>query len=391
MGGNALDNVRRLSNADHARLISLLVPKLRTHFARVGTPRYLPTKTSHGDIDFVVQGALKPATANSIRDTIAADLGALSKVTNGTISSFNVEGFQVDVNFLSSHAQQDQEEAVFNAYLGFMDWGDFSRIMGVIVKQFGLKWSSVGLELAVSDWDAQDSVEHSSGDIAATEPQKPFIQNNLDESNQPTLAKRPNPRHIGDIVLTHSFPDALYYFKYNPQKWIDGFLDEKDMFEYLVSSPTFSSDWMLGWAHSFKPNEKVRPAVSLFKEFLIERYGHSSNNSKLTRSEQDAYKMDALRHFGKLNEYNDILAAFIKKSALDEQMRASFNGELVMELTGLDQKHDGKKIGLIKSRVRALIQAQFENSDGDAWKREMAGMAKDDMIKIILKVWDEVK
>ncbi|KAI8818869.1 hypothetical protein BJ741DRAFT_640584, partial [Chytriomyces cf. hyalinus JEL632] len=57
MGGNALDNVRRLSNAEHARLISLLVPKnnnrLRTHFARVGTPRYLPTKTSHGDIDFV--------------------------------------------------------------------------------------------------------------------------------------------------------------------------------------------------------------------------------------------------------------------------------------------------------------------------------------------------
>ncbi|KAJ3395499.1 hypothetical protein HDU80_010307, partial [Chytriomyces hyalinus] len=180
-------------------------------------------------------------------------------------------------------------------------------------------------------------------------------------------------------------------------KWIDGFLDEKDMFEYLVSSPTFSSDWMLGWVHSFKPNEKVRPTVSLFKEFLIERYGQSSNNSKnstsssLTRSEQDAYKMDALRYFGKLHEYNDILAAFIKKSALDEQMRASFNGELVMELTGLDQKRDGKKIGLIKSRVRALIQAQFENCDEDAWKREMAGMAKDDMIKIILKVWDEVK
>ncbi|KAI8818868.1 hypothetical protein BJ741DRAFT_715975, partial [Chytriomyces cf. hyalinus JEL632] len=116
----------------------------------------------------------------------------------------------------------------------------------------------------------------------------------------------------------------------------------------------------------------------------LSRMKNKNSSSSLTRSEQDAYKMDALRHFGKLNEYNDILAAFIKKSALDEQMRASFNGELVMELTGLDQKRDGKKIGLIKSRVRALIQAQFENCDEDAWKREMAGMAKDDMIKIIL-------
>ncbi|KAJ3214112.1 hypothetical protein HDU81_001770, partial [Chytriomyces hyalinus] len=261
------------------------------------------------------------------------------------------------------------EEAIFNAYLGFMHWGDFSRIMGVIVKQFGLKWSSVGLELGVSDWDAQDSVEHSRCDIGSAEPQISSIENHVDESNSPKLARRPDRRRIGDIVLTHSFPDALHFLKYNPQKWIDGFLDEKDLFEYLVSSPVFSSDWMMSWVQSFKPNEKVRPAVSLFKEFLIERYGQASNKnstSNLTRSEKEAYKMEALRHFGKLNEYNEIIAAFIKKSALDEQMRATFNGELIME-------------------------AQVESSDEDAWKREMAGMAKDEVVKIILKVWDEVK
>ncbi|KAJ3376831.1 hypothetical protein HDU80_003724, partial [Chytriomyces hyalinus] len=178
------------------------------------TPRYLPTKTSHGDIDFVVQGALKPATAHSIRDTIAADLGALSKVTNGTISSFNVEGFQVDVTFLSSHTMQEQEEAVFNAYLGFMDWGDFSRIMGVIVKQFGLKWSSVGLELVVSDWDAQDSVEHRSiTRFASLETMPPEVLDRIvrfvdGKSILPLCHSMPCYRYISAAMVdfAHRFP-----------------------------------------------------------------------------------------------------------------------------------------------------------------------------------------
>ncbi|KAJ3235130.1 hypothetical protein HDU81_000797 [Chytriomyces hyalinus] len=383
MGRNALDNVQRLTNNDRARLLALLVPSLQSHFARVGTPRFLPTKTSHADLDLVVQGGLNSSSSiSSIQDTLAAEWAATSKLVNGTTCSYNVQGFQVDVTFLPPKSLQSENEevdegAVFNAYLGCMHWGDFSHIMGVIVKQFGLKWTAFGLELVVSDQDAHDSV-----------PALP-LQSHESDTQNPTTQN--TPQRIGDILLTRSFANALEFLKYNPQKWQEGFVSEVDMFEYLVSSPLFSREWMLPWVYATKPVEKMTPAVAHFKQFLLQQKSEEGQCTFGSNPiQKHAFKMAALHHFGKTDKYQAVVTAYLRKSAMDGLMRAVFSGKLVVRVTGLDPKHDGGKIGQIKSHVRGLIESKKLSSDVGDWRRDIAGITEKDMEKLVRTVWDEI-
>ncbi|KAJ3248173.1 hypothetical protein HDU78_001573 [Chytriomyces hyalinus] len=398
MGRYPLDNVQRLTNNDHARLLALLVPSLKTHFSRVGTPRFLPTKNLHADLDLVVQCQLKAVSISSIQDMLAAEWAATSKFINGTTCSYNVQGFQVDVTFLPSlnlpieRGDEEEEEAIFNAYLGCMHWGGFSHIMGVIVKQFGLKWTSRGLELVVSDQDANDSIP-ALPRLVNTESHK-----SDDDTRDDGASKQNNPQQqqqrIGEILLTRSFPDALEFLKYNPQKWQDGFLSEMDMFEYLVSSPLFSREWMLPWVNAMKPVEKMTPTtVSLFKQFLMEQHKSEAGECDYFGSnpiQKHAFKMAALHHFGKMEKYHDMVTAFLQKSAMDELMRAVFSGKLVVRVTGLDPKYDGGKIGQIKSRVRGLIESRRLSSEAADWRRDIARITQKDMEQLVRTVWDDI-
>ncbi|KAJ3409044.1 hypothetical protein HDU80_003338 [Chytriomyces hyalinus] len=360
-----------------------------------GTPRFLPTKTLHADLDLVVQCQLNAVSISSIQDTLAAEWAATSKVINGTTCSYKVQGFQVDVTFLPSlnvpiEPGEEEDEAIFNAYLGCMHWGGFSHIMGVIVKQFGLKWTSRGLELVVSDQDANDSIP-ALPRLVSKESHKSDDDNTHDgarKQNNPQQQQR-----IGEILLTRSFPDALEFLKYNPQKWQDGFLSEVDMFEYLVSSPLFSRERMLPWVNEMKPVEKMTPiTVRNFKQFLIQQHESDPGECDLGSNpiQKHAFKMTALHHFGKMEKYHDMVIAFLQKSAMDKLMRGVFSGKLVVRVTGLDPKYDGGKIGQIKSRVRGLIESRRLSSEAADWRRDIARITQKDMEQLVRTVWDDI-
>ncbi|KAJ3018025.1 UNVERIFIED_CONTAM: hypothetical protein HDU68_011365 [Siphonaria sp. JEL0065] len=368
MGGNALTNTKRLTTADHQRLATRLIPLLKQSFKFAAVPRYLPTKESHGDFDVVVTSG-HGLSLSELKNILALSSDT-EAVLNGDMASLCVEGFQMDVTAIKPEsscscdrtAQHHQE--VFDAHVGFMDWGDLSRIIGVVAKRMGLIYSSLGLIAPVM-----------SSDVTASPP-----------------VSKETPLKIDQIVLTHSIPQALEYLKYPSQKWIDGFQNDLELFEFIVSSPFFSRLDVLSWLLKAKAGDKVRPGVVKFRDYLLELNGGvEPTDEQVSQERLDKYsaKVEAIVAFGKMSTFETILREYKEKCRVDAAMKIAFSGDVIMAVIG---QTSGKNVGIVKERVRKLlIQSTSSESDPDAWKKQVANMPKENIDALIQRIWSDIQ
>ncbi|KAI8613695.1 hypothetical protein BC830DRAFT_1082482 [Chytriomyces sp. MP71] len=360
MGGKALPGVQRLSAQTHRELQTRLVPSLRKHFALVGVPRSLANKRSHGDLDLVVSGQVPVAEA---RKLLQSELGARASVANGAMISFNVDGFQVDVTLLHTKPagdttgptlEVDARKQAFNAYIGFMDFGDFSRILGMLLTPRGLRWTSSGLLLDVR---APETISEGNSE------QKQRQQHQHDT------------RRIASLPLTQSIPDALLFLRYDPAPWIDGFIDETHMFDFLVrGSPWFDRD---AFARVVQGKAFDRPVMRMFLEYLAVEGGSTCQGggvggddikeaSKVLMVNQDglgnsaveepSLRELALHHFLKQDEYHRILAEYARQREFDERIKSQFNGELIARILGIDVLKEGRLVGQVKRAMQQELE-----------------------------------
>ncbi|KAJ3092803.1 hypothetical protein HK100_006841 [Physocladia obscura] len=431
MGGKAISGVRRITSSEHTQLLyHKLLPPLRRRFIRAESPRYLPTKQTHGDIDLVVLLDGTNNDMNSLCSEIARDWNAVEFVRSGSVTnttamaSFKVfggsndnDGVQVDVNFVSpttSITKQHEESCccpslnttdhsiqIFEAYCGFMDYGDFSRIIGIVAGIKGVKYSHRGLSVV-----------------------------------PPTFFS--NKKTPPSLVLTHSVPDALAFLLTNcededelqrvREKWREGFSGEDDMFEFLAGRKAimdarrvlqrfvFDDEGSVdggdgGIVRRKKPN--TRPGFERFVAFLCGsvaggigsgRGGNIPNKDGSTENaipkettssfakikkncdDSDSYlAMSAIRHFQKLDAYETAIRVFQRRVELDDTVKQVFSGDVIMRVIGVAA---GREVGEVKRRVvEALV-----GDDGDGrWKENVASMDGGEVEELIRRCWKDFK
>ncbi|ORY38990.1 hypothetical protein BCR33DRAFT_415662 [Rhizoclosmatium globosum] len=415
MGGNALANVQRLTSADHSRLLQRIKPLLQQHYGLVSSPRYIGSKETHGDIDFLVHNPLSQAPVS-----LAKLLNATDSVSNGNITSLNVDGFQVDVQRLNTKSSSKQtcscflgpeskqtdklthDNLLFEAASDFADFGDCARIVGSVAKRYGLEYSNKGL-----------SVNHGSVSIA----------------------------------LTHSIPSALSYLQFPASLWTAGFSTEREMFDFLTASPLFNKTHAMLWISSGTSKRDLkhpRPTLKRFLEYLVDLNGGAlptpaQIDAFRVESEgidKDQVKVDAIKAFGLWDLYLDLEAKQAALKVMDDYVKSVFNGRVIQGIIG--DECDGASIGLVKARVRERLDRpltetvdqvfgeddQFtdgpsedstsvdgandgsfggskegaknlggskEKFDIDMWKMKVLFMSQSEVEALILSVWREIQ
>jgi len=150
MGGHAFQDCRRLTEADMARVVALVVSTLM-HLGSpaAAAPPELADKESYGDVDivFVMPPGAVEGNSMPVCDLDAAMMLALGSsvppVVNGQVRSFlTSERFQVDLI--------QAEPSEFETTKAFMSHADLSSIMGNEVSRWGLKFGMDGLSLDLS-------------------------------------------------------------------------------------------------------------------------------------------------------------------------------------------------------------------------------------------------
>lgn len=158
MGGKAFSpalRTPRIPPSVYHGLRSQNISLLSTFYKYVASPREVPGKLSHGDIDILVFApldSLSPPTST----TLSVALNAVHALSNTIITSFAIpypgkleEYVQVDVQLAPS-------KELFEWQLFHTSYGDFWNILGTAIRPFGLTANERGLFLRISEIEDVD-------------------------------------------------------------------------------------------------------------------------------------------------------------------------------------------------------------------------------------------
>ncbi|KAJ3262148.1 hypothetical protein HK104_006780, partial [Borealophlyctis nickersoniae] len=121
MGGKALTTLTqvRLPRAAYLQMQSRVLPIVSSLYERAAVPHFLPTKPDFGDLDIVVAGPR--AGQKDPVSVITTHFKSAQVVKSGPTTSFDVDGFQVDL--ISCSVDE------FDATVAFLSWGDLGGII----------------------------------------------------------------------------------------------------------------------------------------------------------------------------------------------------------------------------------------------------------------------
>ncbi|KAJ3029454.1 hypothetical protein HK097_005797 [Rhizophlyctis rosea] len=363
MGGKALKNVptNRLSPSDFQTLQSRLLPIISTHFRKSAIPPYLPTKQSFGDLDILVAGPKSP-TAHA---SIISHFQSKESVSNGGVTSFEVDGFQVDLISVP--------EAEYEVALGYLSWGDLGAMIGMVAKKVGLKYGSKGLSLAITSHDINESPSSSFVPQSAETPQSP---------------SQPTPTTLTQIHLSLSHNDILTHLGFNPDIHAKGFATQQDLFTYLTSSTYFLPQSFTPtpsetnaefrrrlqqrptWAElaTFIENTNPPPGAGVAPELL-------SDDPEIRRKWRGEFRKKSVEKFGKKAEWD----AVVERERLRKVVKSRVGGDVVRRITG----KDGKDLGVIMKRIKQEL-ASLGPNEMEAW-RTLERMTDEHVTSLILK------
>ena len=280
MGGNAIQNVRRVDAAEYFALVERVTARLRT--ALPGTrleviPAYR-AKPDFGDMDILIE---RNALPSDWPQRVAAALDSREVVPNGPVCSFEFDGFQVDL--ITAQA------AWFEFALGYFSWNDLGNLIGRIAHKHGFKFGHDGLHYPLRDGD----------------------------------------HLVAEVLVTQDFAQALTFLGLNPVRVVEGFDTLEDMFAYVASSRYFDpAQFPLEHrSHRARTRDAKRPTYTAFLAWVNGRTlpvrEAPSREARLAAASQ------AFPGFG------ERLTAARAALARQRAARERFNGRLVSDWTGL--------------------------------------------------------
>lgn len=318
MGGSLL-GAERMPRKQFEELMSKFLPELREALGDIefSVVPYYSEKEDFGDLDVLVK-----AKTDVVRDLIYSHppfmgYGKLDRTANSTnhnCFSFLYKKFQVDLICTVS----DYETSI--AYYSFNDVGN---ILGRFFHKFGLKFGHQGLLFPLRD--------------------------------ERGIRK--------EILITKDIYKILSFLGLDSSKWNKGFTTLEDIFEWVATCKYFDPNIFLGEMSAI--NEKRDRKRRTFSRFLdwVEETKPKANHTFLKRGETefiDGYFPN--RYLNMIDNFfgSDVreqIDEFNVQMERERKIKEKYNGEIVMEITGLK----GQELGSFMNKFRQHDDGSFDD------------------------------
>lgn len=287
MGGNAIQNARRLNKEEYFAMCSevsqLLTPLLRMHNLRFKIVDAYREKESFGDMDVVIES--KHLTIEDWQLMIAMMFNSKEIVhtKNSPVISFEYKEFQIDFIF---HNSED-----YNFAINYYSYNDVCNLIGRVADNLGFKFGHDGVFYKAMK----------------------------------------GTQLLAEICLTKDFQEGLEVFGYSYERFRQGFNNLTEIFEYVANNKFFNKDIFLfeNRNHTGRTRDKKRKTYTEFLKYcadtnFVNHYDYSSPNAN--------FRVIA-RHFPDLLKELNFLEW---KENLKSSVRIKLPSDVIKKHCGLD-------------------------------------------------------
>jgi hypothetical protein len=308
MGGSAFKQKfgiesKRLDNNDFAKFSNFVEPVLYNYFNKVHSVRCYKNKESHGDKDVIVSD-LKSKNHNWKED-LQKDLNALHLINNGSVTSYLINGFQLDIDFVNKD--------VFDSHTFYADFDPAGNLMGKLYHRFGIQYGGDGLFYVLRELN--------------------------------------NTYKLGKIFISKDNKKICEFLGLDyTQKASGDFNNQEDIFKYIISSKNFTPEIFAfeEMAHKCRTRDRKRPSYNNFLKFIE---NIKSNNQEIKKENRLEIINSYFPESKLLEQINQLKANYMKKKELHEK----FNGSLVQKWTGLSGAELGKCLASFKFYIDKVV------------------------------------
>lgn len=280
MGGN-LFKLGRLPRKEYLDIEAELRPYLDEKFGQhYKIPRYYGDKADFGDVDILLSSAYN-SNWQALQSEILADLEITESFSQQRLLSTNYHNFQVDFFFIS--------EECFESTYHFLCFNDLGNLLGKIFRRFNLKYGEKGL----------------------------FYVFRREEGN-----------YKKDILLSRDFPKILSFLDLSYEEWNKGFESLEQLFAWVIASPYFSVAPYQKLDRVTAQRARKRKTMSRFLDYLEE---HQISKAYPFNQDRSVY-LDKIAQFFPEVPLFKIIEEEREQERIVEQIRARFNGQIVMSL-----------------------------------------------------------
>lgn len=302
MGGRALlqagIETKRIDRDSFDNLYKELEPKLKTIFEKVKLIPFYKTKKDFGDMDILVS---EFTGGNDIRKKLQELFNPTVIIHNGNVWSFDRDNFQIDII--------KTKPKFWDTTVNYYSYNDLGNLMGRIARKLGFRYGHYGLKGVYKSKYGFSDYEF-------------FISDNI--------------------------PLIFEFLGFDYDEFVAGFNTLEEIFEYVITSEYFDPKVFAyeNLDHTNRVRNKKRDSYQKFIEYI----------GKLTFDLSFASLKDEQYHFerARIMFGNDLANQIETFKVYDEQLneiRQKFNGNIVMELTGLEGKELGEFIRLFKNNI----------------------------------------
>lgn len=332
MGGNIFEGTRRISKEEFVKLSYDISVFVREHLYLPYSPfphvtESYRSKDSFGDIDIIL---------NSRFLVPNWDMELVRHHTqyhrNGNVVSFKYDNVQVDLIVVP--------DRYFNSACHYFSYNDLGAFIGVLSKKLGFKYGWRGAELIVRD-----------------------------DRNEVIL----------DTELTIKIEDVLHLLDLDSKRYFIGFDNMEEVFEFISKSKYFNPGLfkLENRPHESRIRDAKRKSYMDFLAWIDEREFPNAYQYPVLTS-YGGYSVREPFYSKVLVPYfpwvPDIIEAKMKERDEEFAYREKFNGNVVMQVTGLS----GQELGLFLHRLKTDRSSVFYNmsreeviSSGDELIREL--------------------
>jgi len=326
MGGKALKiaKTRRYEKDEFDQLASNLIPKVKEVFnTSVEIIKSYHEKDTFGDMDLLVlvdNNFNEKIKNTTVKQVILDNFDATEVFCNGGVYSFDYQELQVDL--ILTPVSNWNSSQVFFAY------NDLGNLMGKIYYRFNLKYGFDGVKY---------------------------------------VYRENNENVLGTITITKDMRKAFEFIGLSYDKFLQGFSNLEEIFNYVISSPYFDREsFRLENLNSInKKRNNKRKVYQQFLEWLTE---NNITKSFPKQEDKNFYFNLIEKHFPESN-FKQEREKLIEKNTLRKELTLKFNGDMVMEkFPHLKGAELGKAINNFKKSKEDFSKFLQENSAEEIMK-----------------------
>lgn len=318
MGGNALKSIetRRMLASEY----QVQVPLVLSTIAQVaGADRPMCVvdayrqKPDFGDMDVLVAGEGLPS---DFRQKLAKAFASREFVPNGDVTSFDRDGFQIDVIQVPARS--------FDFARSYFAWNDLGNLVGRIAHKMGAKYAFLGMYVPLRDGDHM----------------------------------------FAEVDVTHDVDAALTFLGYDAKRFRAGFDSLEDIFRFTASTPYFDPAIFLleNRNATSRRRDSKRKTYNAFLSWLDDPQGLARYRAEQGLSMSGWYQWPESKSVWlkpmreAFPEFGDRLDVALSRKARYDMAKGLFNGDRVAKLTGLS----GKELGEVMRSMRQAHRTQDE-------------------------------